>query len=184
MKLQRVLSVLMGIALLVTAFGCFTTPAEIAPRPNIEAPVEARLTQERAVDATVAGKLREEMASQFTKDPQLTHVPLPTHTPEPTSTFVPIAPSNPTSSPSSTLLPISVSPELLECVQTALGDDQYNAIISGQEDVIPQLLGIVMPCLKQYPQETKAIMDMFGLDMGAVMESGSHTPSATAQPKP
>ena len=77
-----------------------------------------------------------------------------------------------------------MSPELLECVQTALGDDQYNAIISGQEDVIPQLLGIVMPCLKQYPQETKAIMDMFGLDMGAVMESGSHTPSATAQPKP
>ena len=76
----------------------------------------------------------------------------------------------------------AVSPELLACVQTALGSEQYNALISGDLDVTPQQVSTVIPCLMQYPQDTKAIMDMFGLDMGTIMGAGNPTPSATAQP--
>ena len=111
----------------------------------------------------------------------------PTEAPVPTSISVPTAASNPTSSPSHTPPPISmaleaVSGELLACVQTAMGNEQYNAITSGRQSVTPQQFYIVMPCIMQYPQETKAIMEMFGLDMGTIMGAGSPTP--TAQPKP
>ena len=75
-----------------------------------------------------------------------------------------------------------VSPELVACVQTALGSEQYNALISGEQDVTPQQVAVVIPCLMQYPQDTKAIMDMFGLDMGTIMGAGNPTPSAQTQP--
>ena len=44
MKLPRILTVLMGIALLV-AIACSTPPAEVAPTPNIDAMAEARVNQ-------------------------------------------------------------------------------------------------------------------------------------------
>ena len=75
-----------------------------------------------------------------------------------------------------------MSPEVLACVRTAMGDEQYNAILTGSQSVNPQQFYIVMPCTLQYPQETKAIMDMFGLDVGTILGAGSPTP--TAQPKP
>ena len=81
-----------------------------------------------------------------------------------------------------------MSPEVLACVRTAMGDEQYNAILSGSQSVDPEQFYIVMPCTLQYPQETKAILDMFGLDMGTIMEAASPTntptPVPTAPPTP
>ena len=64
MKLPRVLAVLMGIALLVAAIGCSTTPTEVAPTPNIEATVEVRVAHERAIDATVEVRVAQERVAQ------------------------------------------------------------------------------------------------------------------------
>jgi len=180
MKPTRVLALLLGIALLVAAIGCSATA------PNIDATVEARAKELVGVQPTPTPVVVvKEVTPTDTPSPTNTPLPKPANTPEPTSTLVHAAP-NPTSRPLPTLPPVSmvlkaVPPELLACVQTALGDDQYNAIISGRQSVTPQELGIVMPCLMQYPQDTKAVMELFGLDMGAIMGPGR--PTATAQPK-
>jgi len=107
----------------------------------------------------------------------------PTDAPEPTS-----AP-NPVSSQSLTPPPISmvldtVSPELLSCVKTALGDEQYDAIITGRQDAVGEQLGLVLPCILQYQQESNAIMEMFGLDMGTIMAASTPIPNKAGQPKP
>ena len=187
MKLTRVLALLLGIALLIAAIGCSpTAPREAAATPNIDATVEARAKELVGVQPTPTPVVVvKEVTPTDTPSPTNTPLPKPANTPEPTSTLVHAAP-NPTSRPLPTLPPVSmvlkaVPPELLACVQTALGDDQYNAIISGRQSVTPQELGIVMPCLMQYPQDTKAVMELFGLDMGTIMEPGR--PTATAQPK-
>ena len=187
MKLTRVLALLLCIALLVAAIGCSpTAPREAAATPNIDATVEARAKELVGVQPTPTPVVVvKEVTPTDTPSPTNTPLPKPANTPEPTSTLVHAAP-NPTSRPLPTLPPVSmvlkaVPPELLACVQTALGDDQYNAIISGRQSVTPQELGIVMPCLMQYPQDTKAVMELFGLDMGAIMGPGR--PTATAQPK-
>ncbi len=78
----------------------------------------------------------------------------------------------------------AVSPELLRCVRKALGDEQFDAIISGRQDAVAQQLGIVLPCIMQYPEESNALMGMFGLDLGTIMSANSPTPDATSQPKP
>ena len=70
-----------------------------------------------------------------------------------------------------------VSPELLICVKTALGDEQYNAIITGERDAVADQLGLVLPCIMQYPQEANAIMEMFGLDTGIVMAASTPIPN-------
>ena len=187
MKLTRVLALLLGIALLVAAIGCSpTAPREAAATPNIDATVEARAKELVGVQPTPTPVVVvKEVTPTDTPSPTNTPSPKPANTPEPTSTLVHAAP-NPTSRPLPTLPSVSmvlkaVPPEFLACVQTALGDDQYNAIISGRQSVTPQELGIVMPCLMQYPQDTKAVMELFGLDMGTIMEPGR--PTATAQPK-
>jgi len=62
--------VLTGITLLVAAIGCSTTPAEVAPTPNIDATVEARVAQELAaqpkpnIDATVEARLVQKLAAR------------------------------------------------------------------------------------------------------------------------
>lgn len=188
MKLTRGLALLLGIALLVAAIGCSpTAPREAAATPNIDATVEARAKELVGVQPTPTPVVVvKEVTPTDTPSPTNTPLPKPANTPEPTSTLVHAAGPDPTSRPLPTLPPVSmvlkaVPPELLACVQTALGDDQYNAIISGRQSVTPQELGIVMPCLMQYPQDTKAVMELFGLDMGAIMGPGR--PTATAQPK-
>ena len=86
MKVPMVLAVLTGITLLAAAIGCSTTPAEVAPTPNIEATVEARVAQELAaqpkpnIDATVEARLVQKLAAQPTA------IPYPTYTPVPTAT--------------------------------------------------------------------------------------------------
>ena len=105
-----------------------------------------------------------------------------TNTPEPTSVPDAVSPQSPTQPPISMVLE-TVSPELLSCVQTALGDEQYNAIISGHQDAVSEQLGIVLPCIMQYPEESNALMGMFGLDLGTIMSANSPTPNATSQPK-
>ncbi len=105
-----------------------------------------------------------------------------TNTPEPTSVPDAVSPQSPTPPPISMVLE-TVSPELLSCVQTALGDEQYNAIISGRQDAVAEQLGIVLPCIMQYPQEANAIMEMFGLDMGAIMAASTPIPN-TQNPSP
>ena len=52
MKLARILVVVIGIALLVAAVGCSSTPAEVAPTPNIDATVEARARELVAAQPT------------------------------------------------------------------------------------------------------------------------------------
>ena len=113
-----------------------------------------------------------------------------TNTPEPTSVPDAVSPQSPKQPPISMLLE-TVSPELLSCVQTALGDEQYNAIISGRQDAVSEQLGIVLPCILQYPQEANAIMEMFGLDMGTIMAASTpipntqpHRPTNTSIPQP
>ena len=166
MKLPVVLAIFIGLLV----FACSTAaPAPVEPTPNIGATVEARVKQEVAAQPTTTPVVVVKEA-------------IPTDIPKPISTLVFTAPPNPTSSPSSTLPLISMaieemSPEVLACVRTAMGDEEYNAILSGSQSVNPQQFYIVMPCTLQYPQETKAIMDMFGLDMGTIMEAGSPTPT-------
>jgi hypothetical protein len=112
----------------------------------------------------------------------------PTDTPEPTSIPNTVSSESPTPPPIPMVLE-TVSPELLSCVQTALGDEQYNAIISGRQDPVAEQLGLVLPCIMQYPQEANAIMEMFGLDMGTIMAAstpvpGTQPPSPTKTPAP
>ena len=48
------------MALLVAAIGCpAASSAEVAPTPNIEATVEVRLAQERAVEATIEAAIKQ-----------------------------------------------------------------------------------------------------------------------------
>ena len=113
----------------------------------------------------------------------------PTDTPTPTNTLAPTSTLNSVSTRSSTPPPISmvleaVAPELLRCVRKALGDEQFDAIISGRQDAVAQQLGIVLPCIMQYPEESNALMGMFRLDLGTIMSANSPTPDATSQPKP
>ena len=113
MKLLRILVVVIGIALLVAAIGCSTTPPTEAVRtPNIDATVEARLAQERAVDATAEARAKELVAAQATSAPAPTNtqIPQPTYTPQPeptnTPTVVPTAASVPT--PTARPLPTAI----------------------------------------------------------------------------
>ncbi len=103
MKLPVVLAAPTGIALLAAAIGCSTTPPTEAVRtPNIDATVEARLAQERAVDATAEARAKKLVAAQATSAPAPTNtqIPQPTYTPQPeptnTPTVVPTAASVPT----------------------------------------------------------------------------------------
>ena len=52
MKLLRILSAVIGIALLVGSLGCSTTPAEVAPTSNIDATVEVRAKELVATQPT------------------------------------------------------------------------------------------------------------------------------------
>ena len=115
-----------------------------------------------------------------------TDTPTPTNTPEPTSTLnsVSTRSSTPPPMPPISMVLEAVSPELLRCVRKALGDEQFDAIISGRQDAVAQQLGIVLPCIMQYPEESNALMGMFGLDLGTIMSANSPTPDATSQPKP
>ena len=106
----------------------------------------------------------------------------PTDAPEPTSATDAVSTQSSTPPPISMVLE-AVSPELLACVQTALGDDQYNAIISGRQDPAAQQLGMVLPCIMEYPQEANAIMEMFGLDIGTIIAASTPTPNTVTQPK-
>jgi hypothetical protein len=68
MKLPSALAVLVGIAVLVAAFGCSTTPpAEVALTPHVE--------------ATAGARAKESVAAQppATSYPTYTSVPMPTH---------------------------------------------------------------------------------------------------------
>ena len=70
MNLLRILATVTGITLLVAALACSTAaPAPAEPTPNIDATVEAKLAQERAVDATVEARAKELVASQPTATP-------------------------------------------------------------------------------------------------------------------
>jgi len=74
MKLLRILSAVIGIALLVGSLGCSTTPAEVAPTSNIDATVEVRAkelvtTQPTAIDATVEVRAKKLVATQPTATP-------------------------------------------------------------------------------------------------------------------
>jgi len=103
--------VLTGLTLLVAAIGCSTTPAEVAPTPNIDATVEARVAQELAaqpkpnIDATVEARLVQKLAAQPTAIPYPTYTPVPTATPKATPTPV----------PTPTLEPIEYSTIQMQC---------------------------------------------------------------------
>ena len=139
MKLTRVLALLLGIALLVAAIGCSATA------PNIDATVEARAKELVGVQPTPTPVVVVKEATPTDAPPPTnTPLPKPTATPGPTSALVPAVALDPTSSPLPSLPPLStvleaMLPDLLVCVQTALGDDQYNAIISGRQSVPPRV---------------------------------------------
>jgi len=91
----------------------------------------------------------------------------------------------PTSMPTLTRTPVpiirgTVSPELLTCVKTALGEEQYNAIIAGRQDAVAEQLGMVFPCILEYPQEANSIMEMFGPDSGTFMAASTPIPNTLA----
>jgi len=69
MKLTVVLAVLIGTLVLA----CSTvTPVPAEPTPNIDGTVEARVAQERAVDATVQAKVSGTLSAQEAKTPNTT----------------------------------------------------------------------------------------------------------------
>ena len=107
---------------------------------------------------------------------------VPTDTPEPTS--APDVGSIQTSTPPTVSMVLdTVSPELLFCVKTALGNELYDAIVNGRRDAVAEQLGTVLPCIMQYPQEANEIMEMFGLDMATIMAASTPIPS-TETPSP
>ena len=69
MKLPVVLAVLVGIFVLACSSAA---PAPAEPTPNIDATVEAKLAQERAVDATVQAKVSGTLSAQEAKTPNTT----------------------------------------------------------------------------------------------------------------
>ena len=69
MKLTVVLAVLLGTLVLA----CSTvTPVPAEPTPNIDATVEARVAQERAVDATAQAKVSGTLSAPEPKTPSIT----------------------------------------------------------------------------------------------------------------
>ena len=125
MVIRRTLSRLAGIALLVAAIGCSaTSPAEVAPTPNIEATVEARLAQERAIEATIEARVKQEVAAQPTATayPTYTPVAVPTHAPRPTGTPTPA----PTPVPIPTPTPILEHTYVLQWGTEGSGDGQFS----------------------------------------------------------
>ena len=120
MKLTVALEVLIGTLLLACSTAALP-PVE--PTPNIDATVEAKLDQERAVESTVEARLKEEKTSQaraqaqsastelpgttYTPLPQPTNTPTlaPTHTPRtlPTATVTPASPLIPVHTPTPTI---------------------------------------------------------------------------------
>ena len=189
MHTKRFTFILVGVALLLTVLACGGGIDK--PAPTIAVAEEAKSGQPSKSEATEMTVSTPTPTPAPTKTPDPTNAPepAPTNMPKPTATPVPTETPLPTPTiyPISTLPPISivlqtVSPELLDCVKTALGDDEYNAIIGGQQVVTPQQVGTVMPCLMQYPQDTKAAVDMLGLDMGSIMERRSSKKRSTKLP--
>jgi hypothetical protein len=78
MKLKIVLAALVGILVLACSSA---TPAPAEPTPNIEATVEARLAQKRAIESTVEARLADEKAAQPTPTATATNTPVPMATP-------------------------------------------------------------------------------------------------------
>jgi len=100
MKVPVVLAVFVGSLVLA----CSTvTPAPAEPTPNIDATVEARIAQEREVDATVEARAKELVAGQPTATPYPTYTPVPTATPPPKPTNTPTL--VPTATPTFVLAP-------------------------------------------------------------------------------
>lgn len=186
MGLVNVLAKLIGISMVAAAVSCSSAvPIEVEPTRIVDLIVRPGATS-KPTDAPVES-ISAPVTTPKETPPTITQVPIkptPTDIPEPTSVPDAISPQSPTPPPISMVLE-SVSPELLSCVQTALGDDQYNAIISGRQDVVSflQQFGIVLPCILQYPQEANAIMEMFGLDMGTIMAASTPIPKTTV-PQP
>ena len=127
MKLPSALVVLMGIALLVAAISCSTTTAEVAPTPNVDATVEARVKQELAaqptpnsevaptpnIDATVEARAKELVAAQAISAPVVVvKEVVPTTTPVPTEApaTAPIPPNTPVPTEAPTTAPIPTTP--------------------------------------------------------------------------
>ena len=105
MNLSRVLTILTGVALLVTAIGCSTNPTEVTPMVNIDATVEARA--------------KELVAAQPTATPYPTYTPVPTASTRPTDTPAnPVVYSN-TVEVTSTIVPTTVPDSTSEILPTA-----------------------------------------------------------------
>ena len=100
MKLPVVLAVLIGTLVLACSTAA-PAPAPAEPTPNIDATVvagiqgtqEAKVAQERSIDATVEARLNEAKTSQPTNGPS------PTDTPMPVPTSVPMLAPTPTLAP-------------------------------------------------------------------------------------
>ena len=119
--LRYLASIVLAI-FMVTAVGCSAAPA--GPTPDIEATVETRVAQERALEATVEAKQREGKDAHRTPTatripvptatripvPTATHIPVPTatHTPVPTATHTPVPTA--THTPTPTTMPTPVPP--------------------------------------------------------------------------
>ena len=137
-----ILVLLTAIALLAS-LSCGSGQAEPPPEPTATGEGRSKGSLDFQPTPTPVVVVKE---VTFTDTPPLTKTPLPklTATPGPTSAFVPAVALNPTSSLLPSLPPLStvleaMLPDLLVCVQTALGDDQYNAIISGRQSVPPRV---------------------------------------------
>ena len=75
------------MALLVPVIACSTTPEEVAPTPNIDATVEARVEQEVASQpTTTAVRVVKEVVPTDTPAPSNTLFPTPATTPAPPQT--------------------------------------------------------------------------------------------------
>ncbi|MCL0044510.1 hypothetical protein M1N24_03145 [Dehalococcoidia bacterium] len=128
MKLKLIPLVLLLPALMVlVSCGGASEPTLVPPTatPDIEATIQARLTEAR-IEATVQAKLEEETGAP-TPTPTQTPIPIPTATPTPvpTATPTPAGTATPTSAPAATKTPTPIpTPNIQRQVQTPVFHQQ------------------------------------------------------------
>jgi Tol biopolymer transport system component len=205
MVIRRTLSRLAGMALLVAAIGCSAaSPAEVAPTPNIEATVEARLlAQERAVFATVEARLlAQERAVFATVEARLlaqeravfatveakselereerTDQPADTPTPNPTSVPPLIPALSPTHTPTPTTTPTPTPTSIPPTPTPAIPADLSVSPVEVEAGSTQELEAILVDQAGDPVEQSQLSWTILNEDAGAVTRSGLFTAGRVA----
>ena len=163
MKLTVVLALLIGTLILA----CSNADVPSAdPTPNVDATVEARVDQERAVDTSIKANEKESVADQSTETTEPTPTPIPvaisftpTPKPKPTATRVrptwtPVPVITPTPWPTRT--PVPTLPAIP--VDAADSPPYHGTVFFGHDFVTPEDPSYFVG-LEERPSETRKMFD-------------------------